>query len=298
MSSLSAPGGPLRDNYHVVWGGGEPTLSPHFDSINNSLLSIPKSGKIRVLSNSLKFSKSLGLKLSDDRFHLVTSIDAGTEKTFNSVRGKSGLLDVIENLTRYQKMVSNPRRITIKYILNKDNFNSNDLESFTNLLGGTPLLESLFQISCDFNIDIPEDEIVCAIYELALRLLNKGASFVFFDDLIRDRVNINSVRAIDIQKKLTHRGVSCEHLFTPNSNKMLILWGDGMQADWLMHNTASGQAGKILKKVQDGSAFKNFPKSELESIMIFPAGVQSLYEIIHNIEEAGLFSRLARVVIL
>jgi hypothetical protein len=79
---------------------------------------------------------------------------------------------------------------------------------------------------------------------------------------------------------------------------MLILWGDGMQADWLMHNTASGQAGKILKKVQDGSAFKNFPKSELESIMIFPAGVQSLYEIIHNIEEAGLFSRLARVVIL
>ncbi|NDH68481.1 MAG: glycosyltransferase, partial [Gammaproteobacteria bacterium] len=47
------PGG-FAERCHVVWGGGEPTMSPRFGAINRSLMSMPQSGKIRVLSNSLK----------------------------------------------------------------------------------------------------------------------------------------------------------------------------------------------------------------------------------------------------
>jgi hypothetical protein len=295
----------FETNCHVVWGGGEPTLSPRFVPINRSLASLPQSGKIRVLSNSLKYSSNLEEQLRDPRFHLVTSIDAGTEATFLALRGKSGLDDVLANLVRYRKVLNDPRRLTVKYIVGASNFSTQEIEAYCAKLEGSPLLDCLFQISCDFTLDIPEDGLICALYELALRLLNQGARFAFFDDLVRDRLRMNPDRALMVRRHLSVRGLDEQYLLGSESGAAIVLWGVGKQAEWLLQHTVTGQSGRIIGTVKDGDEFRKLCEEKVDSeassdnpVVIFPAGVQSLYEIIYNIEQSGFGVRVVRGVML
>ncbi len=288
-------------NCHVVWGGGEPTLSPRFESINRSLAAMPQSGKIRVLSNSLKYSTSLESHLKDPRFHLVTSIDAGNEATFKAIRGKAGLDSVLNNLVKYQRVLDDPRRLTIKYILGVGNYSTVELQAYTEKLKGSPLLASLFQVSCDFTLDAPEDELICAMYELAARLLGQGAAYVFFDDLVRDRVRLNSESANRVARHLARLGLDAQPVWAAGGSPPLVLWGTGKQARWLAQHTTTGQSGRILATVACSTEFAELEKRISltdQAPAIFPAGVQSLYEIITNIERAGLAGRIARGVLL
>jgi hypothetical protein len=298
------PGG-FDAQCHVVWGGGEPTLSPRFADINRSLAAMPQSGKIRVLSNSLKYSTNLESQLRDPRFHLVTSIDAGTEATFKSLRGKGGLNEVLANLVRYQQVLDDPRRLTIKYIVGAGNYSSQELQAYVAKLAGSPLLDSLFQVSCDFTLDAPEDGLVCALYELSLRLLSQGARFVFFDDLVRDRVRMDAARARRVRQHLAEHQVDEQHLWTPEAGEPVVLWGAGKQAEWLTRHTVTGMAGRILGTAQDERDYRTLSvnPSGVEGSgdkrpAIFPAGVQSLYDIIRNIERAGLGAQMVRGVML
>ena len=292
-------------NCHVVWGGGEPTLSPRFVPINRSLASLPQSGKIRVLSNSLKYSSNLEDQLRDPRFHLVTSIDAGTEARFLALRGKSGLDNVLENLVRYRKVLDDPKRLTVKYIVGTSNFSTQELVAYSAKLEGSPLLDCLFQISCDFTLDVPEDSLICALYELALRLLQGGARFVFFDDLVRDRLRMNPDRAHMVRRHILRNFLDEKHLFGPEFGASIVLWGVGKQAEWLMQHTVTGQSGRIIGTVKDGNEFRKLCKEKVDGevrsdspVVIFPAGVQSLYEIIYNIEQSGLGASMVRGVML
>ncbi|MCE2723337.1 MAG: glycosyltransferase [Burkholderiales bacterium] len=288
-------------NYHVVWGGGEPTLSPRFESINRSLAAMPQSGKIRVLSNSLKYSPILESQLKDPRFHLVTSIDAGNETTFKALRGKAGLDTVLNNLVRYQQALGDPRRLTVKYILGVGNYASAELQAYAEKLKGSPLRASLFQVSCDFTLDAPEDELICALYELAARLLAQGAAYVFFDDLVRDRVRMNAERAERVKSHLARLGLDAQPVWSAESSPPLVLWGAGKQAQWLVQHTTTGQSGRILATVPGDTEFAELDRkigSTDKAPEIFPAGVQSLYDIILNIERAGLAGRIARGVLL
>jgi len=295
----------FETNCHVVWGGGEPTLSPRFVPINRSLASLPQSGKIRVLSNSLKYSSNLEEQLRDPRFHLVTSIDAGTEATFLALRGKSGLDDVLANLVRYRKVLNDPRRLTVKYIVGASNFSTQEIEAYCAKLEGSPLLDCLFQISCDFTLDVPEDGLICALYELALRLLKQGARFAFFDDLVRDRLRMNPDRALMVRQHLSVRGLDEQYLLGSESSAAIVLWGVGKQAEWLLQHTVTGQSGRIIGTVKDGDEFRKLSEEKVDSeapsdnpVVIFPAGVQSLYEIINNIEQSGFGARVVRGVML
>ena len=295
----------FETNCHVVWGGGEPTLSPRFVLINRSLATLPQSGKIRVLSNSLKYSSDLEEQLRDPRFHLVTSIDAGTEATFLALRGKSGLDDVLANLVRYRKVLNDPRRLTVKYIVGASNFCTQEIEAYCAKLEGSPLLDCLFQISCDFTLDVPEDSLICALYELALRLLKRGARFAFFDDLVRDRLRMNPDRALMVRRHLSVHGLGEHYLLGSEFGASIVLWGDGKQAEWLLQHTVTGQSGRIIGTVKDGDEFRALCEEKVDSeapndnpAVIFPAGVQSLYEIICKIEQSGLGARVIRGVML
>lgn len=290
---------------HVVWGGGEPTLSPRFATINQSLVSSLKSGKIRVLSNSLKFSSDLEKQLIDPRFHLVTSIDAGTEETFKKIRGKPGLNDVFSNLIRYQKVLDDPRKLTIKYIISLNNYSTIELKSFVNKLEGSVLLESLFQISCDFTLDTPQVDLICALYELSLRLLTHGARFVFFDDLVRDRVRITPEIAQKVKDHLSKLRLDEGYLISPEFKSDIVLWGNGTQGQWLLKHTSTGQSGRIVDLVENVddfckiyTAINGAKLSSKNQMVIFPAGVQSTYEILCNIENSGYGSHIIKGVML
>ncbi len=301
VSELARIDGFSRD-CHVVWGGGEPTLSPRFSPINASLSEMPTSAKIRVLSNSLKFSAELGRRLRDKRFQLVTSIDAGLEETFLKIRGRPGLAEVFENLRRYREIVCDPRRITVKYIICAENLASEELSGFVSNLVKYALVDSLFQISCDFNLECPEERVVSAIYELAVRLYEAGVSHVFFDDLIRDRVRLTPQHEIAVREHLLRCGLSQSYVFASTDIDFLVLWGIGKQSSWIMDHTNLGRSKRILAVVKSASDYHLSAKQMIEyglveeRLKILPAGVQSMYEILLNIEQSGLESRLLRAV--
>ena len=289
----------LSDSCHVVWGGGEPTLSPRFEPINNYLLSKSEVKKIRVLSNSLKHSDRLQALISDQRVQLVTSIDAGTPVLFREIRGKGDVGTVLQNLSIYRDGMADKRRLTIKYILMPNNASSGELASFVSLIMEQGLIDSMFQISCDFTLESASDVLVLAMYELATRLYSAGANIVFFDDLIRDRVKHKDLSAVDVRGHIEKRSLSLNFIKWPTSESKILLWGRGLQARWLAQNTNCGHSGLIVGAVGNYAEYSALENREgLDNLLIYPAGVQSMYEIIQNIEESGLSGKIFRGVLI
>ncbi len=293
ITELTEKDGGLNESCHVVWGGGEPTLSPRFHAVNTALMKLAQVKKIRVLSNSLKYSEKLDALLADARVQLVTSLDAGTQELFQKVRGRGTLAAVLENLHRYSHATEDKRRITVKYILGLENATSDELQAVVGRITEANLLDCLFQISCDFNVEKADVPLVCAMYELAVRLRMAGASHIFFDDLIRDRVRIDDAMASQVLAHLASLQLDLHHVLVPSSEDRVVLWGVGLQSTWYQRRTASGRSGKVLGPVADGAAFQAFAQENAcENALIFPSGVQSMYEILRNIEAAGLGDRI------
>lgn len=288
--------GHLAEHCHVVWGGGEPTLSPHFAGVNEILANNENVSKIRILSNSLKPSTSLSKILTNKKTHLVTSIDAGTAGTFKKVRGKGDIDVVFSNLKNYSKVVDRKEKITIKYIFTHDNYSSTEIISFVDLISTNDLRSAIFQISCDFRLSHLDMHIIKGIYELSSRLLSIGARIVFFDDLIRDRLKLDKNISDEIYNYLESVEVSTDFLLTYRSNKTVVLWGTGDQTRWILNNATFYQTNRKLF-VSDEQALIEIKRqlSPLEKMVIVPAGVQSTYEIMENIlsskfrEELGCF---------
>ncbi|MFT6350925.1 MAG: sulfatase maturation enzyme AslB (radical SAM superfamily) [Neptuniibacter pectenicola] len=288
----------LDERCQVVWGGGEPTLSPIFKDVNRQLVSSDKIQKIRVLTNSLKFSEELFSLLEDPRVHIVTSIDAGSEAIFRSIRGRGTINAVLDNLQKYQQAMSDIRRLTIKYIVRSDNCSSSELENFVAKIVSQNLIGSVFQISCDFQLNRAGMDVIKGIYELSTRLLSAEAHVVVFDDLIRDRVSVNKAQLHEITRHLDSLGLNNRFLVSADHPQEVVLWGVGLQSEWYQNHTTAGDAGLLDAAVYNQDDLTKLGSEFLKNeALILPCGVQSLYEILQNIETGGLSSRLARVVI-
>ena len=275
----------IDENCHVVWGGGEPTMSPRFSSINSILLSNDNVFKVRVLTNSLKYSESLASIASDTRVHIVTSLDAGLQSTFISIRGKGDLSKVVDNLVRYSNVIKSSRNITIKYILTNSNFHTDELIGFVKKIMEAGLINSMFQISCDFTLSSVNSKIVCAMYELATRLFVANASIVYFDDLIRDRFFIDDNYLNQLYDHINLLGLTDKYIASSRNLVKFVLWGNGLQANWCMNNTTLGRAHGAIPVVTSEHDLNYLIKENLISdFCIFPSGVQSMFEIINNIE--------------
>jgi hypothetical protein len=273
---------------HVVWGGGEPTLSKRFKPVNDYLAIHPGVNKIRVLSNSLRSSEDLIKFLSTKKFHLVTSIDAGTESTFSQIRGKAGLDQVLTNLSHYSRAVDDPLRVTIKYIISEGNCASTELAAFQEKILEFNLQNCLFQISCDFTMSRALTPQINAIYELGIRLKDIGVEYVFLDDLVRDRLIVEQTNFIDLQNHLTALGLGSDFLSFGSSKKKFIVWGTGRQAEWIRSTSLTGRNGCVQEVVSSLPSNWKPENRDKHQLFILPAGVQSSYEIITSIKQAGL----------
>jgi hypothetical protein len=143
------------------------------------------------------------------------------------------------------------------------------------------------------------------LYELSLRLLNAGVRIVFFDDLVRDRVRITQERSKMVKKHLGEEGIDMQLLLTPDFQTNVALWGAGKQAEWLVHHTITGRSNRIIGTVSDATSYRALcAESKADDAQgvnephIFPAGVQSMYEIVRNIEQSGYGSHLVRGILL
>ena len=278
------------ENTHIVWGGGEPTLKPKFDIITKNLLDSDNVSKIRVLSNSLKFSEDLNDIVSNEKIRIVTSIDAGTQSTFKEIRGKGEIRKVLDNLRTYKQKIYSQENLTIKYILTEDNYYSTELHEFVKLLKEYEFEDNFIQISCNFKLETPSDEMIYAIYELAGRLFNSGFPFVYVDDLIRDRLKLTEKIAEDLLTRLKSNGVFHKNILSHHSDKTTILWGDGHQSKWIKNKTLFGKAGKVVKIISNENDLDDVDLTD-ENLVICPAGIQSLPEIYKEIKKSNLSNK-------
>lgn len=276
----------LANGVHIVWGGGEPTLKPKFKEITESLLGSEKVSKVRVLSNSLKFSENLNEIAGNEKIRIVTSIDAGTQEKFKEVRGKGEINKVLENLGNYKKNINAQENLTIKYIMTEDNYFTDELTEFVKIIKQNGFEDNLIQISCNFKLESPTKEMIYAIYELAGRLLNSGFKFVFFDDLIRDRLKLDKFEAEQLVQHLLDKNLMHENIVYHLSDINVILWGNGYQSKWIKNKTNFGRANKVIKIVSNKTELdmEDFNKNTI----ICPAGIQSLPEIYKEIKKSNL----------
>lgn len=283
--------GDYLENTHIVWGGGEPTLKPKFDTITKNLLDSERVSKIRVLTNSLKFSEKLNEIASNKKIRIVTSIDAGTQSTFKEIRGKGDIRTVLDNLKIYKESIDSQENLTIKYILTEDNYFSNELTEFVNLIKEYGFEDNFIQISCNFKLEVPTDEMIYAIYELAGRLLTNGFQFVYVDDLIRDRLKISNEMAENILSNLKENNIFHKNILSHHSNETAILWGDGYQSKWIKNKTLFGKAGKVTKIITNESELTDLDILS-DDVIICPAAIQSLPDIYKQIKKSNVLHKV------
>jgi molybdenum cofactor biosynthesis enzyme MoaA len=123
----------------VVWGGGEPTIGKDFEKIVNLIEEKIPNAQQRILTNSVKPSEIVKSILKKNRGQVVTSIDAGTDPTFEKIRGKNRLGDVCATLRDYSSI--NPRKVTIKYIFTDGNCSSEEVRKFVDMIASQTLLD-------------------------------------------------------------------------------------------------------------------------------------------------------------
>lgn len=280
----------LDDSVHIVWGGGEPTVKPKFKEITDLLLGNEKINKIRVLTNSLRFSKDLNEMLKNEKIRVVTSIDAGTQEKFKEIRGKGEILKVLENLKKYNEQISSSENLTIKYILTEDNHSSSEIDEFVRLLSEYGFHKNFIQISCNFLMEKPSDTMLYAIYELSAKLLNNGFKFVYFDDLIRDRLKITDTIADNVIEYLQTNKLMNDNILSYKSNKQVVLWGDGYQSKWIKHNTSFGRHGNVIKVISSEAELLREEKLD-DTLIICPSGIQQLPDIYKQILKSSVVDK-------
>jgi len=220
----------VKNGGTVVWGGGEPTVSPVFDLL--APVFSRRGMTQRVLSNSVKFNHALSRLLADEKVELVTSIDAGTEETFAKIRGAYKLNSVLANLHSYAFVGGS--RVVVKYILTEGNTSNEELAAFVINLGKLVKVCS-FQISCDFRNEQASTEELKAMIFLFNALKDAGARCIFLDDLAQ--IRIASLRG------LTMAGVA-----DPADYAAVQLYGSGESADRLRAESAFMRSVEIKCK--------------------------------------------------
>ena len=229
--------GALSNCNSVVWGGGESSIGQNFKELITEVSSKLDLSSHRVLTNALEYNDEIKKLLDMGLLKITTSIDAGCEKTFASVRGfkgRSGLEKVMCNLVKYAE--GDPGNIIIKYIFTKGNTSSDELLGFCDNIVKHELLGCSFQLSYDFEIENVSTEDLVALIFLRHKLIEVGAKNVFFDDLLWMRIGtVYEENRRQIDERLSELQIK-DGLADPAGYSRVVVWGAGQLAVDLVKN--------------------------------------------------------------
>lgn len=217
---------------YVVWGGGEPTLGKDFDNSLKEMVKSVNMPKIRMITNSTTYNETIKTLIDANKLFIVTSIDAGSEDTFKEVRGLQAFEKVLKNLKRYSN--SNPKNVIIKYIIKENNYSYEEINSFVSAIKRYGLENCYFQISVDFREDVLNIRELASIILLFNKLSNDCTGYIFFDDLILQRLpNCADDMILDeVDSQLISFGLTPENYCSVRSDSLshLAIIGTGSQA--------------------------------------------------------------------
>jgi glycosyltransferase involved in cell wall biosynthesis len=286
----------VEPNVNIVWGGGEPTALKTFSSDINEIIKLLPGSKNRVLSNSVKYDKTINELLDFNLITLTTSVDSGTKKTFFEVRGQDKLKNVINNLFEYSR--KNPSAVTIKYIFTEKNSSIEEIKSFSNLIKDFNLKDCNFQISSNFKDEIISEDILFSIISLYSCLDELDVKVIFLDDLIANRIrNLNENEILKANQFLGLHKLSSPIADSKNYPSVNI-WGAGWNSQFLIQKTNFFKTTNIYQIVDDteskiGTNFLGFkirPSSELlkNNFPIVISAIQGFPIIYHKALKMGI----------
>ncbi len=248
--------GALSDCKSIVWGGGEPGIGQDFNELINDVSDKLELHDHRVLTNALEYNGEIKKLLDRGNLKITTSIDAGCEETFATVRGfrgKSGLTKVLRNLKRYAEGC--PENIIIKYIFTKGNTSRKEILSYCEKIIEYELLDCSFQLSYDFEEENVSAQDLISLILLRQKLITVGAHNVFFDDLLWMRIGAVYEENRDaIDKSLIELNIK-DSLADPEACSKIVVWGAGQLAVDLINNAFFFKKAQIEYFV-DSNVFK------------------------------------------
>lgn len=251
------------ENVAITWGGGEPVILKNFDKIFNNFMNTkkPNFNDVRVYSNSIIYNKSIHEFLDKKKIILTTSTDAGTQKTFEKVRGvKRGFLNIFENLKKYNKNKNG--NIIIKYILTEENYSKLEIDAFVDLIEKYELINCNFEISTDYkfeNLDLEKSYSIIYFYN---KLKNINCEFVHFDDHVRKRLYETLESTLKPNELMENElFINLRKFF----NKEIIVWGTGRYAQETINKSYLFKNSKVLFYVDKNfqNDLNHFVKGEI-----------------------------------
>jgi len=290
----------VGDNLHIAWGGGEPTARKDFEDLFLLLNKKFHPRTQRIFTNALKYSPVVKTALDERISSITTSIDAGTEETFNLVRGSKGLHKVLQSLERYSQV--SPDLITIKYIFTQENFDHHNLQKFVEQVNAFNLTKCNYLISADFKYKALNDHIVFSIISLYFMLNAEGINAVNFDDHIFHKVReigldvdtyIDNLPQVDSQVQAVKNIINS----FKNRENNVIIWGTGEFSKYLL-GTAKNKnlvVSGVVDGMEDkwGSEFMGFEVKPPEFLIddesdIIIASVNFYGEVFNRIMSLGI----------
>jgi len=273
----------IRENFSLVWGGGESVLLKSFDSVFPYITERYKPASNHLFTNSTVYNSVLGEALRKEQVTVTTSVDAGTAKTYKEIKGKDKFVAVMENLERYRD--DGGDSLTVKYILMPENSSKKELTGFIEEVKKHNLEKCGFQISSDFKDEHIGDAVVEAATFLFDNLKKIGAEMINFDYHLRPRM-------YEYQAKARHGQDANKSAY-----ENIIVWGAGEYAVRMLENPSF--AGRVeffvdsdLRKQGkeiNGIAVKS-PRAILEegNPVIFIASVEYYRDIYKEILSMGV----------
>ena len=126
----------IDKGYYISGGeatmqGGEPTLMQDFEKLVDLL--IDSGTKIRIHTNSIKYSPAIAFSLNKKMCTMVTSLDCGCASTYKKIKRVDAYNSVVENIKKYVQASCD--NVIIKYIIIPViNDNTAEIDKFFNLM--------------------------------------------------------------------------------------------------------------------------------------------------------------------
>ncbi|MBE7704877.1 MAG: radical SAM protein [Cyanobacteria bacterium SIG29] len=108
----------LAKDAEIDFAGGEPTLYPKFDELINFFLDNGFKNII-IHTNNIQYSKAIERGIKENAISLMISIDAGTKKCHEKVKGVKSFDKVWHNFKKYSKVRKKDfsKRLCAKYVI-------------------------------------------------------------------------------------------------------------------------------------------------------------------------------------
>lgn len=122
----------LAKDAEIDFAGGEPTLYPKFDKIIDFLID-NNYKNIIIHTNNIQYSKAIERGIKENAISLMISIDAGSKKCHEKVKGVKSFDKVWHNFKKYSKARNKnyTKRLCTKYVLVPNiNDTKKELEEF------------------------------------------------------------------------------------------------------------------------------------------------------------------------